>query len=134
MLLRSLRPHRLAGPRLFVLLAPDPFPLTFLHIGLGLGAVRLIVRHDVHILADLRGIVVIDTGLGLRVGLRANDARTGQMVLAWSGVGGGARSLCRRIRDNQHTKSATNTSGRVIRLCWIVLNKSTAHRTAKQRV
>lgn len=69
-----------------------PFVLTFLDVGLGLAAVRLIVRHDIDFPAHPGGVIVIDPRLGLRVRLGSDNARTGQVVFAFFWVGSEEKS------------------------------------------
>lgn len=61
----------------------QPFLLTFVDVRLGLAAVRAIVRHDIDLATHPGRVIVIDSGLSLRVRLRSNNARTGQVIFAF---------------------------------------------------
>lgn len=56
--------------------------LTFVDVSLGLGTVRLVMRHDIDFPAHPGSVIVIDTWLSLRVRLGSYNARTGQVIFA----------------------------------------------------
>lgn len=59
-----------------------PFLLTFVDVSLGLGTVRLVMRHDIDFSAYPGSVIVIDSRLSLRVRLGSYNARTGQVIFA----------------------------------------------------